>query len=255
MITTPLVKILIGDLYILSCGFKSRYGLAIILNMKTDIHSPPNPDMNPQIDHVVMGCQTLDAGRADLESRLGVSIPDGGKHPLMSTHNALIQAGGDTYFELIATDPHVPPPDRKRLFSLDDPATQACFENRPRALCWVVSVRDLDALTAKSPIHLGEVLSLSRGDLSWRLTVPKDGHLPLDGLLPAFIEWPGGQNPCHRMPDKGVRLNQITISSPEPDQISDLMMSLGVSHLAHIVEGAKGLRFDMTTPHGAITLD
>jgi hypothetical protein len=57
------------------------------------------------------------------------------------------------------------------------------------------------------------------------------------------------------MPDRGVRLNQVTISSPEPDQIYDLMMSLGVSHLAHIVEGATGLRFDMTTPHGAITLD
>ncbi len=166
----------------------------------------------------------------------------------MSTHNALIQAGGDTYFELIAIDPHAPPPGRKRWFSLDNPATQAYFESRPRALCWVVSVRDLDALVAKSPIYLGEILSSARGDLSWRLTVPKDGHLPLDGLMPAFIEWPDGQNPCHRMPDKGVRLNQITISSPEPDQISDLMMSLGVSHLAHIVEGATGLRFDMTTP-------
>ena len=53
---------------------------------------------------------------------------------------------------------------------------------RPRALCWVVDTDDLDALVANSPIDLGEVIHLSRGDRTWRLTVPKDGSLGEHGL-------------------------------------------------------------------------
>ncbi len=211
--------------------------------------------LQPQLDHIVMGCCDLADAKADIETRCGVSVPDGGKHPMMSTHNALMQAGGNTYFELIAIDPAAPAPDRRRWFSLDDPATEAHIAARPRALCWVVGVRDLDALKAISPIDLGRILNVTRGDLHWRLTVPDDGHLPTGGLLPAFIEWPDGKNPCHNMPDMGVRLNQITISTPEPEVIADLMAACGVSGFANIVKGKKGLRFDMTTPYGMVTLD
>lgn len=209
----------------------------------------------PRIDHFVVGCHTLAEAKNDMQSQLGVIMPDGGKHPMMSTHNALLQAGGDIYFELIAIDPDAPPPVRVRWFSLDDPATQNHFEKRPRALCWVVSVSDLDELVAKSPVDLGEILSVSRGDLSWRLTVPEDGHLPMDGLLPAFIEWPDGQNPCHRMADMGVRLQHITISYPEPEQISKLFATLEIDGLANIVAGEKALRFEISTPHGDVILD
>ena len=48
---------------------------------------------------------------------------------------------------------------------------------RPRAL-WVVSTDRLDELVANSPVELGEIVTFVRGERSWRLTVPKDGHLP-----------------------------------------------------------------------------
>ncbi len=218
--------------------------------MVSDIHYT-----YPKIDHIVMACCHLSEGQAELQSRLGIAIPDGGKHPMMSTHNALIQAGGDIYFELIAIDPEAPPPDRPRWFSLDDPKTHAHIDTKPRALCWVVGVHDLDAFAAQSPINLGRILSLSRGDLRWRLTVPDDGHLPMGGLIPAFIEWPDGKNPCKHMPDNALRLNQITISSPEPHQMTELMTVLGIDGLANVVKGSAGLSFDVKTPKGRVILD
>ncbi|MBL6782864.1 MAG: VOC family protein [Alphaproteobacteria bacterium] len=210
---------------------------------------------SPKIDHFVMGCHHLAAGQAELQARLGIAIPDGGKHPVMSTHNALIQAGGDIYFELIAIDPEAPPPDRPRWFSLDDPKTHAHIDIKPRALCWVVGVHDLDAFAAQSPINLGRILSLARGNLRWRLTVPDDGHLPMGGLIPGFIEWPDGKNPSQDMPDNALRLNQITISSPEPHQMTELMTVLGIDGLANVVKGSAGLSFDVKTPKGRVILD
>ena len=41
----------------------------------------------------------------------------------------------------------------------------------------MVNTDDLGAVIAASPVDLGEVIELSRGDLSWRLTVPRDGSL------------------------------------------------------------------------------
>jgi len=110
--------------------------------------------------------------------------------------------GDGSFFELIAIDPEGPKPAQPRWYSLDDPATKERLIKRPRALTWVVNTDDLDSVVAHSPVDLGEIIPVQRGDLTWRLTVPKDGHLAGEGLIPAFIEWdqkpPPGTFVCKR---------------------------------------------------------
>ena len=211
--------------------------------------------MHNKIDHFAIGAADLDQGVAALQAALGVTVPRGGKHTAMSTHNCVMQAGGESFLEILAIDPEAPDPGRTRWFTLDDPATQRRLAERPRALCWVVGTDSLDEIVAKSPVDLGEVVPFSRGDRSWRLTVPKDGSLPVGGLLPAFIEWSPGPHPSTGMQDLGVALKAVKLTHPEPARLSDLLSRLGVDHLAVVEEGPRALAFSLASPLGAVTLD
>lgn len=222
------------------------------------IYIPPQQDkkqMTHKIDHFAIGTSRLDEGVAALEERLGVRVPDGSKHTLMSTHNCVMQAGNESFFELIAIDPDAPDPGRARWFTLDFPETQQKIDDRPRALCWVVSTDRLDELVANSPVELGEIVTFVRGDRSWRLTVPKDGHLPEGGLLPAFIEWSPGPHPSTGQQDLGVSLKEVCLSHPDPASLNAAMAALGVDHLATVRQGPAGLSFVLDTPKGDVTLD
>ncbi|MGP6086333.1 VOC family protein [Antarctobacter jejuensis] len=212
--------------------------------------------MHNKIDHFAIGADSLEQGVAEMEAKLGVTVPRGGKHDAMSTHNCVMQTGNESFFELIAIDPDAPAdPGRTRWFTLDDPATQTRLAERPRALCWVVGTDDLDAVIAASPVDLGEVVLFTRGDRSWRLTVPKDGSLPMGGLLPAFIEWSPGPHPSTGQQDLGVRLETVHLSHPDPDKLSAILKTLQVDHLADVSKGETGLSFALTTPQGLVILD
>ena len=210
---------------------------------------------NKQIDHIVIGASSLIAGKQVLEPLFGVPLPIGGKHELVSTHNCVLQSGDDTYLELISTDPDAPAPSRRRWFSLDEDETTKRLAVRPRALTWVVSTPDLDQLVADSPIDLGEVLDLSRDDLNWRLTVPRDGSLPEGGLIPSFISWPDHQSPARRMTDHGLRLTHIRITHPDPSHLIAIMKALDIADLAEISQGEPGLSFSLTSPNGEVIID
>ena len=166
-----------------------------------------------------------------------------------------MQAGDESFFELIAIDPDASDPCRARWFTLDFPETIARLEARPRALCWVVSTDNLDDLVANSNMPLGEIVTFVRGDRSWRLTVPEDGHLPENGLLPAFIEWSPGPHPSTAHQNLGVTLQQILLSHPDPRGLHAKLTSLGVNHLAEVVMGEVGLRFVLETPKGEVIID
>ena len=212
--------------------------------------------MQNKIDHFAIGAANLDQGVTAMEAKLGVTVPRGCKHDAMSTHNCVMQAGNESFFELIAIDPEAPAdPGRTRWFTLDDPATQARLAERPRALCWVVGTDDLDGVIAASPVDLGEVVLFTRGDRSWRLTVPKDGSLPMGGLLPAFIEWSPGPHPSTGQQDLGVCLEKVQLSHPDPEQLTALLTTLQVDHLADVHKGEMGLSFAMQTPKGNVVLD
>lgn len=173
----------------------------------------------------------------------------------MSTHNLVMQAGNESFFELIAQDPDAPKPERTRWFTLDNPNTLQRLAERPRSLCWVVNTSDLDALVAASPLDLGEIVTFTRGDRSWRLTVPADGHLPEAGLIPAFIEWSPGPHPSTAQQDLDVTLESVNLSHPDPDRLLEHLNQLQVDHLASVSKGEIGLSFDLQSPNGLVTLD
>ncbi|MEP0963351.1 MAG: VOC family protein [Roseobacter sp.] len=187
---------------------------------------------------------------------MGCQRPRGGKHDAMSTHNCVMQAGHNSFFELIAIDPDAPAdPGRVRWFTLDTPATQTRLAGRPRALCWVVGTDDLDGVIAASPVDLGEVVLFTRGDRSWRLTVPKDGSLPMDGLQPAFIEWSPGPHPSTGQQNLGVTLESVHLTCPNPDELITVLKALQVDHLAQVGAGDTSLSFVLNTPNGSTTVD
>lgn len=212
--------------------------------------------MQNKIDHFAIGAANLEQGQAALKQALGVTVPKGSKHTAMSTHNCVTQGGNESFLEIIAIDPDAPNPDRTRWFTLDDPATQARLAERPRALCWVVGTDDLDGVIANSPVDLGDVVLFTRGERSWRLTVPADGSLPEDGLLPAFIEWSPGPHPSSGMQDLGVALTRIKLSHPDPAWLKDVLAALGVDHLADVTDGKeRNLAFALSSPNGDVILD
>ena len=108
-----------------------------------------------KIDHFAIGATSLDAGVDALEPTLGIRVPDGSKHTLMSTHNCVMQSGNESFFELIAIDPDAPDPGRPRWFTLDFTTTQKRLAERPRALCWVcllyTSPSPRDGLLSRMP--------------------------------------------------------------------------------------------------------
>ena len=211
--------------------------------------------MTNKIDHFAIGADSLDQGVTALKDLLGVEVPRGGKHDAMSTHNCVMQAGKESFLEIIAIDPDAGDPGRTRWFTLDDPETRDRLRDKPRALCWVVGTEDLDGIIAASPVDLGEVVTFTRGERSWRLTVPKDGSLPEGGLLPAFIEWSPGAHPSTAMQDLGVTLSGICLCHPEPAKLTAVLKTLGVDHLAEVAESEEPfLAFALSKPDGSIVV-
>jgi len=210
--------------------------------------------MQNRIDHIVIGCDTLEAGQAALEPTLGFAVPSGSKHTAMSTHNCVCQSGNESFLELIAIDPGAPSPGRTRWFTLDDPATQARLAIGPQALTWVVGTDDLDATVANSPVDLGEIVHFERAGRTWRLTVREDGSLPEGGLVPGFIEWSPGPHPSTGQQDLGLTLKNVVLSHPEPGHLEETLRALKIDHLAAVSEGARALAFDLDTPQGPVQL-
>ena len=209
--------------------------------------------MKNEIDHVSVGADTLSEGIAFLKKALGVEIPRGGKHSLVATHNCVTRVGDGRFLELIAIDPDERPT-RPRWFSFDDPATTTRLAERPRPLCWVVRTDSLDDLMETSPVDLGEAVKFQRGDRSWRLTVPPDGHLPWQGLLPALIEWSPGPHPSASQQDLGVRLRRIVLTTPDPAGLLAAMRTLHIEDLADVRKGSTHLGFEFDTTEGPVVL-
>nr|WP_242652267.1 VOC family protein [Limimaricola pyoseonensis] len=107
-------------------------------------------------------------------------------------------------------------------------------------------------MVAASPIDLGEIVPFSRGGRSWRLTVPRDGSLPMGGLIPAFIEWSPGAHPSENMADLGLTLKEIGLQHPEPEKLQEILARLGVDHLARVTAGPEGLSFAFERADGSV---
>ena len=205
-----------------------------------------------RLDHIVFGALDLHTGTQAIELRANTVIPPGGKHPLMGTHNSVVSTAAEEFLEVIAIDPQAAPVLRKRWFSLDEPATHARLKTGARPLCWVVNTTDIETLVGQSPVDLGDIIEVTRGDLTWRLTVPASGQLPLSGVLPAFIEWPGS-HPARDMQPSGVSVSSINLTHPAPDDINAVFAQLSIDHLAKVTAHPKPtIGFALTTPTGRV---
>jgi hypothetical protein len=168
-----------------------------------------------EVDHLVVAARTLEEGADWIEERFGVRPVPGGKHPLMGTHNCLLNLGPRVYLEVISIDPDAPPPTRARWFALDDPAMAKRLAGGPALIHWVVRTDVIDEEARRSSDAI-EVLATSRGPYRWRIGVPRDGHLPGGGSRPTFIQWEGDAHPGEALPQSGCALVGIEPAGSSP---------------------------------------
>jgi hypothetical protein len=200
-----------------------------------------------RIDHLVVAAADLDAGAAWVRAVLGAECRPGGRHERMGTHNRLLRLGDDIYLEVIAVDPAARLPGRPRWFGLDTLALDAM----PRLVGWVARADDISAAAAASPEPLGAIERMSRGDLSWRLTVPPDGLLPLGGAAPLLIQWDTSHHPAARLPDDGLALVRLDVTHPDPDRVRRLLTAVGFAGPVAIHSGDRvAVAAEIRTPSG-----
>ena len=208
------------------------------------------------IDHLVFGCDHLQNGTSFLEQTLGVGFSGGGKHTLMATHNRLLKLQDSIYFETIAIDHEAVQIHggigRKRWFSLDEDLTKQRLAQSPRPLTWVVAVNDIYDAASKCGYDAGKITTMTRGDLEWMLTIAENGTLVEDGLLPSFIQWPGGRNPANKLPESGTRLQRLILQHPQPYAIEQIIDQLSIDGPIEVRPGTTNLIFEMQTKAGEL---
>jgi len=205
-------------------------------------------------DHLVVVAENLRSGCDWVEERLGVRPQPGGRHVAMGTHNALLSLGKRFYLEVIAADPGGTKPNRPRWFDMDEPRMRAALAEGPHLAHWVARTGDIDMAAARLP-DLGAATPMSRGDLTWRITVPDDGHRPGRGLVPTLIQWPDARHPTENMPDSGCRLVAIAGEHPEPATVRGELAKLGLSDTMKVTFGkSPRIAAMIRTSRGVATL-
>jgi TusA-related sulfurtransferase len=202
------------------------------------------------LDHITVGAITLEDGLKFVEKALGIKVPPGGSHPLMGTHNHLMQLGKDIFLEVIAPDP-ASLPQRPRWFGLDGPELRAQLERSPRLITWVIRTDDVAATLQKLNDEDAEAVRVSRGALDWLISVAPDGTMPLDGTFPTFIQWPHGPHPSEKMGDLGCSLDRLEVSHPHAIRITDALEKLHFADArVSYSSGEPRLKATITTPTG-----
>ena len=205
------------------------------------------------IDHLVVTANTLENGVAYVQQKLGVTMQPGGKHIRMGTHNALLRLGERVYLEVIAADPTVSAPDRPRWFQLDELHP----ESTPRLATWVVRTTDIRTTVSALDPSPGCIERMARGDLNWQITIPQDGRLVCDGVMPSLIEWEGGSHPAEFLKDCGVTLKQLTAHHSRAADIQEQLERAGFQGTFSVLPSSQTFESFLTaefqTPFGTRT--
>jgi hypothetical protein len=190
-------------------------------------------------DHIAVGCETLADGVRWVEDQLGVSLVQGGQHAHFGTHNRLLSLGPEFYLEVIAKDPASPATGRATWFDLDN------FSGPARLCNWICATPDIEQASEIS----GEIVNLTRGALSWQITVPIDGSLPLGGAYPTLIKWGEGvTHPASMLTDHAIRLENLTVSHPAADELKHRVSVSGID--MPWVNAPLGFSARFNTPNG-----
>jgi len=211
--------------------------------------------VNAVFDHLVVAAATLEQGEDHLEAALGVRPQRGGGHVAMGTHNSLLKLGPRAFIEVIAIDPEGVAPARPRWFALDEAAMRDSLRASPRLVHWVARTDDIDAARRASPIDPGRVHPMERGPFRWQITIPDDGRLPGDGLLPTLIQWSDARHPADGLPDSGLSLAALAGSHPTPSPIRTALAKLGLDETLKVTFAqTPRLAAMLHTRRGATTL-
>jgi hypothetical protein len=206
---------------------------------------PAMGNVPKSLDHIILGCNDLDAGIEYVYQRTGVRAAAGGVHPGAGTKNALLSMGTLRYLEIIAPDPLQP--------ASTDPRHVASLKN-PALVGWAIHRRDLKEFATVLQEGGVECVgpkpgSRARPDgttLNWAsLTLKDDNH----GVLPFFIEW--GSDSLHPSMDAptGCHLTDVCMTAPNPADLRALATKLQLDvqirqsnelRLAATVVGPKG---------------
>lgn len=195
-----------------------------------------------QLDHIAVAGLSLEEAVDHVEEVLGVKMGPGGQHAHFATHNRLIGLEDGLYLEAIAKDPSVSPPEYPRWFDLDS------FAGKPRLSNWICRCDDLDEMLRGLPDSAGTPVSLSRGDLRWKMAVPADGKLPCDGAFPALIQWQVDNLPGNSLRSCGLRLARIEVAHPNANWLREIVPL--ADPRVEFVSGDFALRASFDTPHG-----
>ena len=210
-----------------------------------------------ELDHLVVGAQSLEEGAGYIADLLGVPPVKGGIHPNMGTHNVLLSLGGSVYLEVIAINPDGDPPEHPRWFSLDNPTVRQTLEQGPRLLTWVARTPDMSGLKRLEPYAACDVREMSRGDLRWLFAFTPDGECPGDGLLPHVIEWRGNAHPTDTPPDSQCQFKSLKANLAPGGSAGSTIAAMGLNPL-FTSPGSEndtvGLHAVIKTPRGEIVL-
>ena len=69
---------------------------------------------------------------------------------------------------------------------------------------------------------------MQRDTLQWKITIPDDGALIENGVVPMLIEWPAGVHPVQTMPDLGCRLMRLEVHHPQPEKLTAMWTRIGL---------------------------
>jgi hypothetical protein len=217
-----------------------------------------------KLDHLVIAARTLEEGEQFIVTTFGVPTSGGGAHPLMRTHNRLLNLWGGAYLEVIAIDPDAPAVDapRARLYALDDPALQRRIESGPQLVHWVAQVERPKLLArwqAQYPERIAPVVPMTRGSNTWGLTVPDDGAFPAwqgagDGVAPSLIQWDTPLHPSSTLPETGIALRSLTGFHPRAETIAEQLAWLGAAHLMRVepTSGLPAIVAEFELPDGSV---
>jgi hypothetical protein len=178
--------------------------------------------LRSHIDHLVVTAPSLESGVEYVREALGVAPQPGGEHARMGTHNCLLKLGETVYLEVLAVNAAAPAPDRPRWFQLDEPESVQV----PRLMTWVVRTTDIKAALAASPVVSGYVTPMSRGELNWLITIPRNGSLPLQGVAPTLIQWQGPQ-PASALTDCGCLLQRLEGFHARAEKVRAMLEAIG----------------------------
>lgn len=206
------------------------------------------------IDHITVTTFSLEVGAALIAESIGVHPQPGGEHPRMGTQNLLLRLGEAMFLEVIAPNPSAPAPSRPRWFALDRLTPQS----PPSLSTWVVRCSDIQAYAAAASEPLGAIEPMIRGTLTWHITIPADGSVPLDGVAPALIEWHTEAHPAASLPDQGLSLAELEIHHPDPGRVTRLLESLALAAPVSVHSAPAGTAAHLVaridTPRGLRTL-